>query len=287
MGKVRSGCPIAGSWEEARSRGRCAIAAGEGFGGTLRRAGPQSGAACGASRVADGFHGRGNPGPEARQRDSITYASADRGAGKQDAAAAGRQQRDQQADQWDRPIVPSEPEAGEGHLEPSVEPDVPEITAEEFEGGIGGQCLTVQLDPEIAGDAEAEKALCLSHWKWAFLSAFGVVRTQPKIQMESPFSTSISSQPRGSSDGLGLACAETPFSTPVREVQWRNPDRRLPYRPHDRARHPRLPRSADRGTHHCPGRRPAAVGDPDAGQGPFDPQVQLAPDYEFDQRIAW
>ena len=26
---------------------------------------------------------------------------------------------------------------------------------------------------------------------------------------------------------------------------------------------------------------------PDAGQGKFDPQVQQAPDYEFDQRIAW
>ena len=26
---------------------------------------------------------------------------------------------------------------------------------------------------------------------------------------------------------------------------------------------------------------------PDAGQGGFDPQAQPAPDYEFDQRIAW
>ena len=25
----------------------------------------------------------------------------------------------------------------------------------------------------------------------------------------------------------------------------------------------------------------------DAGQGGFDPQAQPAPDYEFDQRIAW
>jgi hypothetical protein len=24
-----------------------------------------------------------------------------------------------------------------------------------------------------------------------------------------------------------------------------------------------------------------------AGQGEFDPQAQLAPDFEFDQRIAW
>jgi hypothetical protein len=36
---------------------------------------------------------------------------------------------------------------------------------------------------------------------------------------------------------------------------------------------------------HRTGSRPAAMGD--AGQGGLDPYAELAPDYEFDQRIAW
>lgn len=37
----------------------------------------------------------------------------------------------------------------------------------------------------------------------------------------------------------------------------------------------------------APARDPPLWGMPDAGQGEFAPQVQPAPDYEFDQRIAW
>jgi hypothetical protein len=36
-----------------------------------------------------------------------------------------------------------------------------------------------------------------------------------------------------------------------------------------------------------PARGPPLWEMPDAGQDKFDPQVQPAPDYEFDQRIAW
>ena len=37
----------------------------------------------------------------------------------------------------------------------------------------------------------------------------------------------------------------------------------------------------------APARGPPLWEMPDAGQGGFDPQAQPAPDYEFDQRIAW
>jgi hypothetical protein len=37
----------------------------------------------------------------------------------------------------------------------------------------------------------------------------------------------------------------------------------------------------------APARGPPLWEIADAGQGGFDPQAQPAPDYEFDQRIAW
>jgi len=37
----------------------------------------------------------------------------------------------------------------------------------------------------------------------------------------------------------------------------------------------------------APARDPPLWERTDAGQGQFDPQAQSAPDYEFDQRIAW
>ena len=37
----------------------------------------------------------------------------------------------------------------------------------------------------------------------------------------------------------------------------------------------------------APARGPPLWEMPDAGQRGFDPQAQPAPDYEFDQRIAW
>jgi hypothetical protein len=37
----------------------------------------------------------------------------------------------------------------------------------------------------------------------------------------------------------------------------------------------------------APARGPPLWERADAGHGEFDPQVQRAPDFEFDQRIAW
>ena len=37
----------------------------------------------------------------------------------------------------------------------------------------------------------------------------------------------------------------------------------------------------------APARGPPLREMPDTGKDPFDPQAQPAPDYEFDQRIAW
>jgi hypothetical protein len=37
----------------------------------------------------------------------------------------------------------------------------------------------------------------------------------------------------------------------------------------------------------APARGPPLWEMADSGQGAFDPQAQPAPDYEFDQRIAW
>ncbi len=58
---------------------------------------------------------------------------------------------------------------------------------------------------------------------------------------------------------------------------------RLPRRGADRTPNPRTPGRTDL----TAARGPPLWDMPDAGQRDFDPQAQPAPDYEFDQRIAW
>jgi len=88
--------------------------------------------------------------------------------------SAHEQEDQHQPHQRHESVVPGEPEAGELLADLVIEADAPQVAAEDLKTSVGGQGLAGELHPQIAVDAEGEKAFCLSHWKWAFLSCFGL-----------------------------------------------------------------------------------------------------------------
>ena len=98
--------------------------------------------------------------------------------------AAHEQQGEYRASQWSRPVVTGELETREASLESRVEADAPEVAAEELAAGIGRQGLAGELDPQIAVDAEAKEAFCLSHWRWVSFLRSGCLLTTEEAERE-------------------------------------------------------------------------------------------------------